>query len=109
VVFVGKIRRKFLASLNARSWPSPEREIWSLLEVVASFSPLARKAWRNAESRVFSVGYQATDFVTLVHEHPPGSGRMCPKDYLDDNLPTDPRVAPTPLTEVSWKGGRDER
>ena len=81
VLHVGKIRRKFLASIEAKSstpLTSPEQTIWALLKVVESLPPKASRLWRHAESRVFNVGYEGGDFVTLLYERPVGSGRWYP-------------------------------
>jgi hypothetical protein len=78
VQHAGRIGRKFLVSIVAsprRPSPSPEQVIWALLKVVEAFTPKARRLWRQAGSRVFSIGYQGGDFMTLVYERPVGSGR----------------------------------
>ena len=81
VQYAGKARRKFLVSIVAASRsrsPSPEQMIWALLDVVATFSPKARRLWKQADSRIFSIGYEGGDFITLFYERPVGSGRWFP-------------------------------
>ncbi|HWM28560.1 MAG TPA: hypothetical protein VNQ14_08885, partial [Woeseiaceae bacterium] len=65
VLHVGKIRRKFLARIEAKLVRplTPEQTIWALLKVVESLPPRAGRLWRRAESRVFSVGYEGGEFV----------------------------------------------
>jgi hypothetical protein len=82
VLYSGKSGRKYLVAFetkNARA-STPEAVVWALLEVIGSLPPLARRAWKGADSRVFNVGYDAGDFVTPLHERPPGSGRWYAKD-----------------------------
>src|SRR3954447_3114870 len=81
VLHVGKVGRKFLVSILAQSTKpltTPEETIWALLEVVDALPPKAKRLWRQAESRIFSVGYEGGDFITLFHERPVGSGRWYP-------------------------------
>jgi hypothetical protein len=82
VLYAGKSRRKYLVALEARETrlSSPEATMWALLKVIRSLPPVARRAWKSAESRVFNAGYQAEEFVTLLHERPPGSGRWYAKN-----------------------------
>ena len=82
VLYVGKSRRKHLLAFEAKETrlSSPEATIWALLNVIRSLPPAARRTWKSADSRVFNVGYQAEEFVTLLHERPPGSGRWYAKD-----------------------------
>ena len=77
VLYAGKIRRRFLVSLEARlpKVTSPEDAIWGLLKIVDGLPPAARKAWKGAQSRIFNVGYQGGEFVTLLRERPVGSSR----------------------------------
>jgi hypothetical protein len=78
VLHVGKMRRKFLAIIEAKSstrLTSPEQTIWALLKVVDALPPRATRLWRHAESRVFNIGYEGGDFITLLYERPVGSGR----------------------------------
>jgi hypothetical protein len=78
----GRVRRKFLVIVGAKSTrrsTSPEQTIWALLKVVESLPPSARRLWRQADSRTFSVGYDGGDFVTLLYERPVGSGRWYPR------------------------------
>lgn len=82
VLYVGKSRRKHLVAFEAQETrlSSPEATMWALLKVIRSLPPVARSAWKRAESRVFNAGYRAEEFVTLLHERPPGSGRWYAKD-----------------------------
>ena len=82
VLHVGRVRGRFLASLEARSSKaaSPEDTIWTLLKLVASLPRSARAAWKAAQLRVFNVGYHGGEFLTVVHERPVGSGRWYAKD-----------------------------
>jgi hypothetical protein len=78
VLHVGKIGRKFLVSIgvkSARPLTSPEQTIWALLKVVDALPPRATRLWNHAQSRVFNIGYEGGDFVTLLYERPVGSGR----------------------------------
>src|SRR5262245_61797711 len=78
VQHAGKVRGKFLVSIVARPAkrsPSPEDMIWDLLKVADALSPAATRLWKRAESRVFSIGYEGGEFITLLHERPVGSGR----------------------------------
>jgi hypothetical protein len=81
-MYVGKSRRKHLVAFEAKGTrqSSPEATMRALLKVIGALPPVARRAWKSAEARVFNVGYQAEEFVTLLHERPPGSGRWYAKD-----------------------------
>ena len=107
VLHVGKVRRKFLASIEAKSarpLTSPEQTIWALLRVVGSLPPRARRLWRSAESRVFNVGYEAGNFVTLLHERPVGSGRWYPRGPKTAD-PCETSLGPELLRAVAKVGG----
>lgn len=73
VLYVGRAKRKFLASFEAHG-DSPEETIWRLLELVRPLRGIARKLWRDAEARVFNIGFESGNAVALLHETPPGSG-----------------------------------
>ncbi len=82
VLYAGKVRRRFLASVEAnpaRGMNSPERTMWALLKILKTLPPAARRLWRQADSRVFNVGYDGGEFLTLFHERPVGSGRWHPR------------------------------
>jgi hypothetical protein len=78
VLHVGKIGRKFLVSIGAKAasrLTTPEQTIWALLDVVDALPPGATRLWKHAQSRVFNIGYEGGEFVTLLYERPVGSGR----------------------------------
>jgi hypothetical protein len=73
VLHVGRVRRRFLTRIESKSAGasrSPERTIWALLKVVETLPPAARRLWKHAESRVFNVGYEGGEFVSLLYERP---------------------------------------
>jgi hypothetical protein len=107
VLYVGRMRRRFLASLEARlpRASSPEGTIWALLKLVGSISPVARAAWKRAQSRVFNVGYQGGEFLTLLHERPIGSGRWYAKDPKQAAEPCETSFSPELLRAVAAVGG----
>ena len=107
VLYVGKVRRRFLVNLEARSsrLSSPEKAIWAPLEVVKSLPPSARAAWKSAQSRVFNVGYQGGEFVTLLHERPIGSGCWYAKDPRHAASPCESSFSPELLKAVAAVGG----
>jgi len=107
VLYVGKSRRKHLVALEAKETrlSSPEATVWALLRVVRSLPPVARKAWRSAESRVFNVGYQAGEFVTPLHERPPGSGRWYAKDPRKAAKASVTTLGPKLIQAVARAGG----
>jgi hypothetical protein len=107
VLHVGKSRRKHLVALetNEMKLSSPEAIMWALLKVISSLPPAARRAWKNAESRVFNVGYQAEEFVTLLHEQPPGSGRWHAKDPRKAARPLVTTLSPALVQAVARAGG----
>jgi hypothetical protein len=107
VVYVGKIRRRFLANLEARlsKVSSPEATIWALLELVGSFSPVARAAWKGAQARVFNVGYHGGEFLTRVHERPAGSGRWYAQDPKHAAGLCETSFSPELLRAVAAVGG----
>src|SRR6516225_1483270 len=73
VLVVGKAKRKFLASFEAHG-SSPEESIWRLLELVRPLRGRAKKLWKEADARVFNVGFESGNGLALLHETPPGSG-----------------------------------
>jgi len=73
VLYVGKSKRKFLASFEAHG-SSPEKTIWRLLALVTPLRGRAKKLWTEADARVFNVGFESGNVVALLHETPPGSG-----------------------------------
>jgi len=76
VLYAGKIRRKFLVSLEASARrSSPESRIRALLRLVRSLPPAARAAWRGADSRVFNIGYDSGEIVDL--KDPRRAARPC--------------------------------
>jgi len=105
--FVGKLRRKFFVSVEAKSLrpqASPEETIWALLQVVESLSPRARRLWKRAESRVFNVGFDAGNFLTLMHERPVGSGLWYPRGRKKAD-PCETSLGPELLRAVAKVGG----
>jgi len=78
VLYVGKVKRKFLASFEAHG-SSPEETIRRLLELVAPLRGRERKLWRQAEARVFNIGFESGNAVMLLHETSPGSGVWKPR------------------------------
>jgi hypothetical protein len=107
LLYVGKSRRKHLVALEAKATrlSSPEAIIWALLKVVGSLPPVARRCWKSAESRVFNVAYQAEDFVTLLRERPPGSGRWSAKDPRRAARASVTTLSPELLKAVVRAGG----
>lgn len=103
VLYAGKLRRKFLVSFETRSSRahSPESTIRALLDTVGSLPPTALKAWKTADARVFNVGYQAGDLVTVVHERPLGSGRWYAKDRRRAAKPCETSFSPELLRAVA--------
>ena len=78
VLYVGKARGKFLASFEAHG-SSPEETIWRLLDLVKPLRGRVRELWKDAEARVFNIGFESGNAVTLLHETPPGSGVWKPR------------------------------
>jgi hypothetical protein len=78
VLYVGKVKRKFLASFEAHG-ASPEETIWRLLELVKPLRGRVRALWKEAEARVFNIGFESGNAVTLLHDTPPGSGVWKPR------------------------------
>jgi hypothetical protein len=107
VLHVGKVRRKFLASIEAKSVRplTPEQTIWALLKVVESRPPGAGRLWRRAESRVFNVGYEGGEFVSLLYERPVGSGRWYPRGPGKTAGPYETSLSPELLWAVANVGG----
>lgn len=103
VLHVGKVRRKFLASIEANCVRrlSPEQTIWALLEVVESLPARARRLWRQAESRVFNIGYEGGEFVSLMYERPVGSGRWYPRGPGKTAVPCETSLSPELLRAVA--------
>lgn len=85
VLHVGKVNRKFLASFEAHG-DSPEETIWHLLELVRPLRGLARKLWREADARVFNVGFESGNAVALLYETPPGSGVWKQRGRVKSNV-----------------------
>ena len=107
VLHVGRVRRKFLARIEANSArppTSPERTMWALLQMIESLPPRARQLWRRAESRVFNVGYEGGEFVTLLYERPVGSGRWYPRGPKTAR-PCETSLSPELLRAVANVGG----
>lgn len=73
VLYVGKVKRKFLASFEAHG-ASPEETIWRLLGLVKPLRGRERKLWLQAEARVFNIGFESGNALMLLHETPTGSG-----------------------------------
>jgi hypothetical protein len=73
VLYVGQMRGKFLASFEAAG-SSPEETIWRLLELVKPLRGRVGKLWKEAEARVFNIGFESGNAVVLMHQAPPGSG-----------------------------------
>ena len=107
ILYAGRSRRKFLVAIEAKSsrLTSPERTMWSLLELIESLPPAARRSWKSAESRVFNVGYEGGEFVTLFHERPAGSGRWYPKDPGKAAQPCETSLSPDLLHAVARARG----
>jgi hypothetical protein len=84
VLYVGKAKRKFLASFEVHG-SSPEATIWRLLDLVKPLRGHARKLWKEADARVFNIGFESGSAVTLLHETPPGSGVWKPRGKLKLN------------------------
>ena len=108
VLHVGRVRRRFLArieSKSARAPTSPERTIWALLKVVDALPPAARRLWKRAESRVFNVGYEGGEFVSLLYERPRGSGRWYPKRSGTTADACETSLSPELLRAVARVGG----
>lgn len=107
VLHVGKVRRTFFASIEAKSVRplTPEQTIWALLKVVESLPPRAGRLWRHAESRVFNVGYEGGEFVSLLHERPVGSGRWYPRGPGKTAGPCETSLSPELLRAVAKVGG----
>jgi hypothetical protein len=77
IQFNGRVRGRFLVSVSSNTGfkkPSAEKKIRSLLGLVKTLPPVARRLWRRAESRTFDVGFESGAHMALVHETPPGSG-----------------------------------
>jgi len=107
VLHVGEVRRKFLASIEAKSMrpATPEQTIWALLKVVESLPPKADRLWRRAETRVFNVGYEGGEFVSLLYERPAGSGRWYPRRSGKTADPCETSLSPELLRAVANVGG----
>ena len=108
VLHVGRVRRKFLASIESRSagaLTSPERTIWALLKVVEALAPAASRLWKHAESRVFNVGYEGGEFVSLLYERPVGSGSWYPKRSGKTAGACETSLTPELLHAVARVGG----
>ena len=107
VLHVGKVRRRFLARIESKSprAPTPERTIWALLKVIDALPPAARRLWKRAESRVFNVGYEGGEFVSLLYERPLGSGRWYPKRSGAPAAACETSLSPELLHAVARVGG----
>ena len=79
VLYAGKVRRRFLVSIEARAGrlTDAERTIWALVRVIESMPDAARRDWKRATARIFNVGVDGGELVKL-HERPKGSGRWYP-------------------------------
>ena len=75
------------------------------LKVVQSLPPRAGRLWRHAESRVFNVGYEGGEFVTLLYERPAGSGRWYPRGPNKTAGPCETALSPELLRAVANVGG----
>ena len=91
--------------MSARAPTSPERTIWALLKVVDALPPAARRLWKRAESRVFNVGYEGGEFVSLLYERPLGSGRWYPKRAGAPAAACETSLSPELLHAVARVGG----
>ena len=108
VLYSGKARRRFLATIEARParpLKSPEQTIRALLKVVEALPPAARRLWTHAESRVFNVGYEAGERVTLLYERPVGSGLWYPRKSDETSGPCETSFSPELLYAVAKVGG----
>ena len=54
---------------------------------------------------MFNVGYQAEEFVTLLHERPPGSGRWYAKDPRKAAKASVSTLSPKLIQAVARAGG----
>lgn len=81
VLYVGKVKRKFLASFEAHG-SSPEETIRRLLELVKPLRGRVNALWKEAEARVFNIGFESGNGVMLLYETPPGSGAWKPRGRL---------------------------
>ncbi len=88
---------------------SPEATMWALFKVIRSIPPEARRAWKSAESRVLNVGYRPEEFVTLLHEQTPGSGRWYAKDPRKAAKPSVTLLSPELLQAVARAGAASRR
>jgi hypothetical protein len=107
VLYVGKSGRNHLVALETKETrlSSPEATMWALLKVIGALPPVARRAWKSAESRVFNIGYQAEEFVTELQERPPGSGRWHVKDPRKAAKASVTTLSPKLLRAVVRAGG----
>jgi hypothetical protein len=107
VLYSGKIRRRFLVSLECRlpRASSPEATIWALLKIVAALPPAARRDWKAAQSRVFNVGYEGGEFITPLRERPVGSGRWYAANPAQAAEPCEASFSPKVLDAVARVGG----
>jgi len=104
VLHAGKVRRKFLVSVEvAKTTTSPERTMWALLRLVESLPPVARRRWKGADARIFNVGYEGGRPV-LLHERPAGSGRWYAR-RRSDAAPYETSFSPELLRAVARVGG----
>jgi len=103
----GKIRRKFMVCFEAGMCgpSSPEKRIWELLDVVGALPLAARRAWKAADSRVFSVGYSGGEFVTVLRERPVGSGRWFAADPKRAARACETSLSPKLVAAVARVGG----
>jgi len=107
VLYAGKARRKYLVSFEARLVrpSSPEKAIWALLTIVDSLPPAARRAWKSAQSRVFNIGYDGGEFITVLRERPVGSGQWRAVDPERAASACETSLSPKLLTAVAKFGG----
>jgi hypothetical protein len=73
VLYVGRAKRKFLASFEVHG-ATPEKTIWRLLDLVKPLRGRVRQLWKQADARVFNIGFESGNVVALMHETPAGSG-----------------------------------
>jgi len=102
VVYAGKVRRRFLVSIEAKAarLTDPERTIRALLRVIESLPASARRDWNRATARVFNVGFEGGELVKL-QERPKGSGRWYPPRGGDTAMHCGTSLSPELLHAVA--------
>jgi hypothetical protein len=73
VLHVGRVEGRCLASFEVHG-DLPEDTIWRFLQLVKALRGSPRRLWREAESRVFHLGFESGGAVELLYETPAGSG-----------------------------------